>query len=55
MGQLGWGFVCEGLQEPRVVSAFVCHLDDPAVAVRVEKVGCGEYHCAAIASETEEL
>ena len=53
--QLGWGFVCEGLQEPRVVTAFVSHLDDPPVPLEVDKVGCGEYHCAAIASQTGEL
>ncbi|KAG0463276.1 hypothetical protein HPP92_019345 [Vanilla planifolia] len=53
-GQLGRGFTCEGLQEPRILNAFGKFLDEAPEFVSIIKVSCGEYHTAAI-SENGEL
>ncbi|KAJ4788211.1 Regulator of chromosome condensation (RCC1) family protein [Rhynchospora pubera] len=53
-GQLGRGFTCEGLQGPRVLSAYARFLDEAPEPIKIVQVACGEYHTAAI-SDTGEV
>ncbi|CAN7052261.1 unnamed protein product [Brassica oleracea var. botrytis] len=53
-GQLGRGVTCEGLQAPRVITAYAKFLDEAPELVKITQVSCGEYHTAAV-SETGEV
>uniref|UniRef100_A0A1J3F1T4 Ultraviolet-B receptor UVR8 n=1 Tax=Noccaea caerulescens TaxID=107243 RepID=A0A1J3F1T4_NOCCA len=53
-GQLGRGVTCEGLQAPRVITAYAKFLDEAPEPVKIMQVSCGEYHTAAV-SETGEV
>ncbi|KAF3333961.1 RCC1 and BTB domain-containing protein 1-like protein [Carex littledalei] len=52
-GQLGRGFTCEGLQGPRVLSAYARFLDEAPEPIKIVQVACGEYHTAAISDSGE--
>ncbi|GLT56350.1 hypothetical protein SLA2020_293940 [Shorea laevis] len=52
-GQLGRGFTCEGLQGPRLITAYARFLDEAPEPVKITQVSCGEYHTAAISEKGE--
>lgn len=52
-GQLGRGVTSEGLQGPRIISAFAKFLDEAPEFVKITAVSCGEYHTAAISDNGE--